>query len=59
MDSTDEKIHKLQQKQRENEAKEAAKKHQKEMQKRRMNATYSTGDPMVSLSSEDFKPKEE
>ena len=24
-----------------------------------MNATYSTGDPQVSMSSEDFKVKEE
>ena len=34
MDSTDEKIYKQQQKQRENEAREAAKKHQVEMKKK-------------------------
>ena len=51
MDSTDEKMHKKMQLIREAEAKEIAKKQQKEIAKRKLDPHYKA-DPMKSLSSD-------
>ena len=52
MDSTDEKIYKIQQAAREAEAKEQAKRQQKEIAKRRLEVQPS--DKIMSMSSADF-----
>ena len=57
MDSTDERIFKRQQKIRETEAKEQAKRVQKELAKKRMSAG-AVNDPKVSMSSADFQTNE-
>ena len=57
MDSTDERIFKRQQKIREAEAKEQAKRVQKELAKKRMSAG-AVNDPKVSMSSADFQTNE-
>ena len=57
MDSTDERIFKRQQKIREAEAKEQAKRVQKELAKKRMSAG-AINDPKVSMSSADFQTNE-
>ena len=57
MDSTDERIFRQQQKIREDEAREQAKRVQKELAaKRRANANMPVSDPMQSISSADFAP---
>ena len=56
MDSTDEKIYKIQQAAREAEAKEQAKRQQKEIAKRRLEPK-SSSDKVISMSSADFQPK--
>ena len=57
MDSTDERIFRQQQKIREDEAREQAKRVQKELAaKRRANANMPQSDPMQSISSADFAP---
>jgi hypothetical protein len=58
MDSTDEKIYKIQQARREAEAKEQAKRQQKEIAKRRQDPAFAV-DKTQSMSSADFAPKEE
>ena len=53
MDSTDEKLHKTQQLMREAEAKEAAKRQQKEIAKRRLDPNYQPDNSMQGISSMD------
>ena len=55
MDSTDEKIYKIQQAAREAEAKEQAKRQQKEIAKRKLEPT-SSSEKVLSMSSADFQP---
>ena len=55
MDSTDEKMHKKMQLIREAEAKELAKKQQKEIAKRKLDPSYQK-DQMKSISSTDYQP---
>lgn len=53
MDSTDEKIYKIQQAAREAEAKEQSKRQQKEIAKRKLEPVLSS-DKVLSMSSADF-----
>jgi len=54
MDSTDEKMHKKMQLIREAEARDYAKKQQKEIQKRKNDPAFK--DQMKSISSQDYQP---